>query len=165
MMISRPIPIIYSILGLLAFLWHAGNAMAQTNPTMEHPVSISLTFQKDDAEQAMELYTSLFDDARVTHVQRWGKEGPGKEGTIMMAMFELRGTRFIVSDSPPVHNWDFSPAVSVFLEFSDDEELQKILTTLAENGDVPMPLDDYGFSRKFAWVIDRFGVSWQLNLP
>jgi predicted 3-demethylubiquinone-9 3-methyltransferase (glyoxalase superfamily) len=36
---------------------------------------------------------------------------------------------------------------------------------LSENGRAFMPLDNYGFSSKFGWVEDRFGVSWQLNLP
>lgn len=38
-------------------------------------------------------------------------------------------------------------------------------TRLSEGGGVAMPLDDYGFSARFGWGIDRFGVSWQLNLP
>ncbi len=36
---------------------------------------------------------------------------------------------------------------------------------LSENGNVTMPLNNYGFSQKFAWVIDQFGISWQLNFP
>jgi predicted 3-demethylubiquinone-9 3-methyltransferase (glyoxalase superfamily) len=124
----------------------------------------SLTFQKEDAEQAMNLYVSLFDNSRIINIQRWGKEGPGKEGTIMQATFELNGQKFMCSDSPPVHNWDFTPAVSNFVECKNEEELERLFTRLSEGGAVAMPLDNYGFSQKFGWVVDRFGVSWQLNL-
>jgi predicted 3-demethylubiquinone-9 3-methyltransferase (glyoxalase superfamily) len=82
----------------------------------------------------------------------------------MHATFELNGKRFMCSDSPPVHNWDFTPAVSVFVECTSEEEVDRLYSKLSENGQVAMPLDNYGFSRKFGWVIDRFGVSWQLNL-
>jgi len=124
----------------------------------------SLTFQKEDAEQAMNLYISLFDNSRIINLHRWGKEGPGKEGTIMQATFELNGQKFMCSDSPTVHNCDFTPAVSNFVECKDEEEHEKLFTKLSEGGSVAMPLDNYGFSQRFGWVIDQFGVSWQLNL-
>lgn len=130
----------------------------------EQKIITSLTFQKNDAEQAMNLYVSLFDNSRIIHVQRWEKDGHGKEGTIMQAIFELDGQRFMCSDSPPIHNWDFTPAVSNFVECKNEEELERIFTKLSEDGTVAMPLNNYGFSQKFGWVIDKFGVSWQLNL-
>lgn len=151
---------------LLAFLtW--GNGYSQSTemkPSDKQQILISLTFQKNDAEQAMNFYVSLFDDAKVINMQRWGANAPGKEGAIMQAVFELNGQRFMVSDSPPVHNWDFTPAVSIYMECKDEEEIAKLFAKLSENGEVAMPLDNYGFSQKFAWVMDQFGVSWQLNL-
>ena len=45
-----------------------------------------------------------------------------------------------------------------------EEELERLTTALAEGGQTFMPLGSYGFSKRFAWVADRFGVSWQLNL-
>jgi len=131
---------------------------------MEQRIIPSLTFQKNDAEQAMEFYVDLFDNSRIIAVQRWGKDGPGKEGSIMQAVFMLKGLKFMCSDSPPVHEWDFSPAIANFVECSDDAEIERLFAALTEGGAVAMPLDDYGFSKKFAWVIDKFGVSWQLNL-
>lgn len=124
----------------------------------------SLTFQKDDAEQAMNLYVSLFDNSRIIDIKRWGSNGPGKEGKIMQAVFELNGHRFMCSDSPSVHNWDFTPAISNYVECKNEKELERVFSKLSENGEVAMPLDNYGFSKKFGWVIDQFGVSWQLNL-
>ncbi|WP_143307415.1 VOC family protein [Chitinophaga vietnamensis] len=131
---------------------------------MKQKIITFLTFQKNDAELAMNFYISLFDHSKVLHMQRWGKEGPGKENTIMMAVFELNGQKFMCSDSPPVHSWDFTPAVSNYVACESEAEIQKFFSRLSENGDVKMPLGSYGFSRQFAWVTDQFGVSWQLNL-
>lgn len=139
----------------------------QTNgemSTMEQRIYPFLTFQKGDAEEAMNFYISLFEDSKIIDLQRWGSEMPGKEGQIMHATFSLNGMKFMASDSPPVHNWDFTPAVSNFVECEDEEELERLYSKLSEGGMIAMPLDNYGFSQKFGWVIDRFGVSWQLNL-
>lgn len=132
--------------------------------TVVQKITPFLTFQKNDAEDTMNLYISLFENSRVIDMKRWGKEGPGKEGTIMHASFELNGQKFMCSDSPPVHNWDFTPAVSNYVECEDEEEIDRLFSKLSENGEIAMPLDNYGFSKKFGWVVDRFGVSWQLNL-
>ncbi|NLN33514.1 MAG: VOC family protein [Flavobacteriaceae bacterium] len=131
---------------------------------MKQKITPFLTFQKNDAEEAMNFYISLFDNSKIIDIQRWGKDGPGKEGTIMHATFQLNGQQFMCSDSQPVHNWDFTPAVSNYVECEDEEEIERLFSKLSENGEVTMPLDNYGFSQKFGWIIDRFGVSWQLNL-
>ncbi len=65
------------------------------------------------------------------------------------------------SAGPRVH---VHPAVSIFVECENEGELEEAFRRLADGGQVLMPLDNYGFSRRFAWVADRFGVSWQLNL-
>ena len=123
-----------------------------------------LTFQKEDAEQAMNLYLGLFDNSEVINIKRWGKEGPGKEGTIMQASFSLNGKLYMCSDSPPIHTWDFNPSVSNFVECKDKRQLETLFTNLSQDGQVLMPIGNYGFSEQFAFVEDRFGVSWQLNL-
>ena len=66
--------------------------------------------------------------------------------------------------APPIHDWDFTPAVSNYVECEDESELERLFTKLSENGKVMMPLNNYGFSQKFGFVEDKFGVSWQLNL-
>ena len=68
------------------------------------------------------------------------------------------------SDSPAIHEWSFTPAVSNFIACESNSEIEKLFTKLSENGDIKMPLENYGFSQKFAWLDDQFGVSWQLNL-
>lgn len=134
------------------------------NSITENRISTFLTFQKNDAEQAMNFYLELFDNSEIIKLQRWEKGGPGKEGAIMHAIFSLNGQLFMCSDSPAIHDWDFSPAVSNYVDCTDDKEIERLYAKLSENGEVFMPLADYGFSQKFGWVVDRFGVSWQLNL-
>ena len=127
-------------------------------------IATFLTFQKEDAEQAMNFYIELFDNSKIVNIKRWSKEGPGKEGTIMHATFNLNGKQFMCSDSPPIHDWGFTPAVSNYVECVDENELDRLFKKLSENGKVMMPPGNYGFSQKFGFVEDRFGVSWQLNV-
>jgi predicted 3-demethylubiquinone-9 3-methyltransferase (glyoxalase superfamily) len=118
-----------------------------------------------DAERAMELYTSLFDDARVLALTRWEAGGQGAEGTVQQATFSIAGQQFRCFDSPPAHDFSFTPSFSIFVDVVSAEELDRLFAGLSDGGRVLMPLDAYGFSRRFGWVDDRFGVSWQLNLP
>ena len=122
-----------------------------------------LMFQ-GDAGPALDLYTSLFDDARVLTLTRHGADGPGVEGTVQQATFSIAGQVFRCFDSSPVHDFTFTPSFSVFVDVASAEELDRLFAGLSEGGAVLMPLDEYGFSRRFGWVNDRFGVSWQLNL-
>lgn len=128
-------------------------------------IATFLTFQKEDAEEAMNFYVSLFENSKIDNITRWGEGAPSKEGTIMMATFSLNGHPYMCSDSPPIHEWGFTPAVSNFVTCKDVTELERLFTKLSENGKVMMPLNNYGFSQKFGFVEDKFGVSWQLNLP
>lgn len=131
---------------------------------MKNQMIRSLTFQGNNAEHAMNFYVELFDNAKIIDVKRWGKDGPVEEGRIMQARFELDGNLFMCSDSPAVHDWNFTPAVSNYIECENEGEIERLFTSLSENGTVTMALMNYGFSQKFGWVIDQFGVSWQLNL-
>jgi len=124
----------------------------------------SLTFQDGRAEEAMNFYLDLFNESKVIELTRWEKDAPVEEGKIMKATFSLDGNLFMCSDSPAVHNWNFSPATSQYLETDNEKEIIFLFNKLSENGTITMPLDNYGFSQKFGWVIDQFGVSWQLNL-
>ncbi len=127
-------------------------------------IATFLTFQTENAEQAMNFYISLFNNSEIIDVKRWGKDSPGKEGTIMHATFSLNGNLFMCSDSPPIHEWGFTPAVSNFVECTNEQELTQLFEKLSDQGKVMMPLNNYGFSQKFGFVEDQFGVSWQLNL-
>ncbi|MFJ8031450.1 VOC family protein [Streptomyces sp. NPDC096032] len=117
-----------------------------------------------DAENAMTFYSTLFDDAEIVSIQHYGADGPGKEGSVQHATFSLAGEQFMCIDSPAKHAFGFTPAISLFVQCADEAEIDRLYTALAEQGTELMPLGDYGFSPKFGWINDRFGVSWQLNL-
>lgn len=117
-----------------------------------------------NAEAAMTFYTSLFADARIEELTRYGPGQPGVEGTVQRARFSLAGQEFRCTDSPPVHDFSFTPSFSIWIETESEDELQRLFAALADGGTQLMPLDDYGFSTRFGWCNDRYGVSWQLNL-
>ena len=121
-----------------------------------------LTFD-GTAEAAMNFYVDLFPGSEVIKVFHYD-EGESK-GKIQHAFFTLGGREFICIDSPIKHDWGFTPAVSIFVDCESEEELERLYAALAADGQILMPLDNWGFSQRFGWVSDRFGVSWQLNLP
>jgi predicted 3-demethylubiquinone-9 3-methyltransferase (glyoxalase superfamily) len=123
-----------------------------------------LMFQGGVAEQAMTFYVSLFADGRVIDVSRYAPGGPAPEGTVQVARFALAGQQFLCSDSFVAHAFSFTPSLSIWIEADSEDELERLFTALGDGGSELMPLGDYGFSRRFGWVNDRFGVSWQLNL-
>src|SRR5215217_6275146 len=110
--------------------------------------------QHGRAEEAMNL-----------GVERYGPGEEEREGTLKRATFSLAGREFGASDSGREHRFTFTPSMSMFVECESPAELERVFATLSESGEVLMPLDDYGFGRRFGWTNDRFGVSWQLNLP
>jgi predicted 3-demethylubiquinone-9 3-methyltransferase (glyoxalase superfamily) len=118
-----------------------------------------------NASAAMELYGSVFPEFRVERIERYRAGEPGPEATVKRADASLHGHALIFIDSPVTHAFTFTPAVSLFVDFETRDELESAFSTLSSSGQVFMPLGDYGFSKRFGWCADRFGVSWQLNLP
>ncbi|MBT5874716.1 MAG: VOC family protein [Candidatus Latescibacteria bacterium] len=116
------------------------------------------------AEEAMNFYVSLFNDSEVVNIVRYGPDAPGTEGSVMVADFTVAGQDIRCIDSPTGHDFGFTPAISFFVECESESELDGAFKSLSDAGSVLMPPDNYGFSTKFTWVNDRFGVSWQLNL-
>lgn len=116
------------------------------------------------AEEAMSFYVSLIPGSEIVEVTRYGAGGPGKEGSVMRATFRVADQTVMCIDSPVHHAFTFTPAFSFFVECTDEEEVRRLASALGEGGSELMPLGNYGFSRLFAWVNDRFGVSWQINL-
>jgi predicted 3-demethylubiquinone-9 3-methyltransferase (glyoxalase superfamily) len=121
-------------------------------------------FQDGKAQAALDLYFATFPDSRMVRVERYAEGGPGPAGTIKVAVFTLCGREFMCSDSPVKHQFSFTPASSTFVEFDSVAELDRAFGALSEGGFVLMPLGNYGFSKRFGWLSDRFGVSWQLNV-
>lgn len=126
-----------------------------------------LTFQPSrgaTASAAMAFYTGLFDDGEVLSEQRRPADAPQGADTVEVAEFVVAGLHVRCSDSYVQHAWDFTPAVALWVTCTSAQEHHRLADALAEGGQTFMPLDDYGFG-PFAWVQDRFGVSWQLTGP
>ena len=115
------------------------------------------------AEEAMTFYVSLFPDGKVLDIARYGAGGPGREGSVIKASFSIAGQTVFCIDSPVKHNFSFTPAMSLFVECESEQQIDTLASALGEGGGVLMPLNNYGFSRRFTWLNDRYGVSWQLN--
>lgn len=131
--------------------------------TTSRKITPFLTFD-GEAEDAMNFYTSLFDDSEVTNLTRYGADEEGAKGTVKQATFTLNGEPYICIDSTVEHEWTFTPAISLYVNCETEAEIDELFAELSDDGDVFMPLDSYPFSEKFGWISDRFGVSWQLNL-
>lgn len=128
---------------------------------MANKISTYLMFE-GKAEEAIRFYVSLFPNSEITELNHH-QEGDLK-GKVLTAYFTLNKQNFMAIDSPAVHDFTFTPAISIFVECESEEELDKTFAQLNEGGKALMPVDDYGFSKKFGWTEDKYGVSWQLNL-
>ncbi|WNR45324.1 VOC family protein [Paenibacillus roseipurpureus] len=122
-----------------------------------------IMFQEGKAEEAMNFYTSLIEDSEITSIVRYGANEAGKEGTVMQAIFTLKGQEFMCIDSPVKHAFSFTPSHSIYVVCNTEEEIDELYGKLIDGGQALMPLGNYGFSKKFGWLNDRFGVSWQIN--
>lgn len=120
--------------------------------------------QAGKAEEAVNFYTSLFSDSEVLSIERYGAGENEPEGAVKIARFTLNGTLFMAMDSHLGHKFSFTPSVSMYVECESEREIDEVFGALADGGAELMPLDNYGFSKKFGWLNDRYGVSWQLNL-
>jgi predicted 3-demethylubiquinone-9 3-methyltransferase (glyoxalase superfamily) len=116
-----------------------------------------------NAQTAMDPYVATLPNSRIMHVERYPQGEPGPVDTVKIAVFTLCGREFMCSDSPIKHDFTFTPSSSIFVEFSTEEELDRAFGILSDEGRIFMPLGNYGFSQRFGWLSDRFGVSWQLN--
>lgn len=121
--------------------------------TTAHPF---LMFQ-GQCGQALEFYAAVLPETRILALDR------KPDGTVAMARLSIAGLEIMANDSPPVHDFDFTPSTSTFLGLDDPDQVDALAAALAVDGKVMMPAENYGFSRRFAWVQDRFGVSWQIN--
>lgn len=109
------------------------------------------------AEEAMNYYTSLFDESEVNSVFHH------EDGTVLHATFTLKGQTFMCIDSVVEHEFTFTPAISLFVACDREEEIDRVFDKLSEGGQVLMPLAPSPVSDKFGWVQDKYGVSWQLS--
>jgi predicted 3-demethylubiquinone-9 3-methyltransferase (glyoxalase superfamily) len=130
---------------------------------MADAITPFLMFQNGDAEEALNFYVSLFADSEIVEIVHHPEGGVGAEGTVLRATFRLQDQHILCMDSPVKHNFTFTPSTSFFIDCESEDELTRLHAALSDDGLELMPLGHYGFSKKFAWVNDKYGVSWQLN--
>lgn len=116
------------------------------------------------AEEAMRFYVSVFDRSEIVSIQRYGPNEAGTEGTVLHATFSLRGRQFMAIDSYIEHAFTFTPAISFYVACDTADEVSRLFESLAQEGQVLMPLGPYPFNQHFGWVQDKYGVSWQLAM-
>lgn len=116
-----------------------------------------LMFQ-GQANEAIQQYQQWFSELQVESLTYMENSQQ-----VAMAVLHLKGLKMMVNDSVIQHNFTFTPSTSIFMECESEEEIDSLVTQILEGGQALMPLDNYGFSKKFAWIQDRFGVSWQLT--
>lgn len=120
------------------------------------------------AEEAANFYVSLFKNSKILNTTRYqgGKEleaiSGKKDGSVMSVEFELAGQHFSALNGGPV--FKFNPSISFTVECKTEEEIEGLWAKLSPEGKVLMALDKYPFSKKYGWVQDKYGVSWQLIL-
>lgn len=112
-------------------------------------ITTFLTFN-DQAEAAVQFYTSLFKNAKVVSTTRYGDAGPGPKGSLMTATFELEGQQFIALNGGP--SFTFSQGISLFVRCDSQAEIDRLWERLTEGGQ----------EVACGWLTDRFGVSWQI---
>ncbi|HEX3568764.1 MAG TPA: VOC family protein [Candidatus Saccharimonadales bacterium] len=120
----------------------------------------------DNAEEAVRFYTSVFAHAttgRITPYTEAGKEQHGHQaGSVMTIEFEIEGMQFVGLNGGP--QFPLTPAISFFVNCVSEDEINGLWQKLTKGGEVRLPLTAYPFSKRYGWVSDQFGVSWQLML-
>lgn len=133
---------------------------------MNSPNIIPCLWFDNEAEEAVKFYSSLFDNSKVNRVLHFGKEGfefhRKPEDSVMTVEFELNGQKFLALNGGP--DFKFNESVSLFVYCESEERINFLYEKLSEGGSVNMPLDKYDWSPKYAWVKDKFGLSWQLDI-
>jgi predicted 3-demethylubiquinone-9 3-methyltransferase (glyoxalase superfamily) len=117
---------------------------------VEQKISPCLWFN-GNAEEAMNLYVSVFKNSRVINVQRYGDAGPGPSGSVMAVTFELDGVEFMGLNAEP--DFPFTEAVSFFVKCETQHEVDELWDKLTRDGGQPS---------QCGWLKDRFGLSWQI---
>jgi predicted 3-demethylubiquinone-9 3-methyltransferase (glyoxalase superfamily) len=104
----------------------------------------------DQAEEAAELYTSVFDNSKILNVSRYAEAGPGEPGSVMTVEFELEGQKFVGLNGGAAHQ--FTEAVSFVVNCETQGDVDRYWTALSEGGE----------EGPCGWLKDRFGLSWQI---
>lgn len=136
--------------------------MYTRNALMSLGIATHLIFAGSGLD-AIELYSATFPQFVVSSMELYGPNESGVEGSVKRVDAALSGHRLIIVDSSVKHAFTFTPAISLLVDCESADEVDTYFAALAIDGQALMPVDAYGFSRRFGWCTDRFGVSWQLN--
>lgn len=111
------------------------------------------------AYEAAQWYVSLFEDSKIlsTHTSQGTPSGE-----VQSVDFQLAGVAFAAISAGP--HFTFNPSVSLMVSCADANEVDTLYEQLVKDGDTLMPLDEYPFSKRYAWIQDRYGLTWQLML-
>lgn len=101
-------------------------------------------------EEAATYYTSIFPDSRINQVARYGKAGPGPEGSVITVSFQLDGQGFVALNGGP--QFTFTEAISFQVSCGTQDEVDGYWSRLSEGGQ----------EGACGWLKDRYGVSWQI---
>ena len=104
------------------------------------------------AEEAVRFYTSLFKNSKLGDVVRYGEAGPGPKGSVMWISFELEGQQFHALNGGPNPHFEFSPAISFFVDCKSQDEIDTLWAKLSDGGQV----------QQCGWLTDKFGITWQI---
>ena len=104
----------------------------------------------DNAEEAVNFYTSIFKDSRINGVTHYGEAGPRPAGSVMTVAFEIEGQVFTAINGGP--HFTFSPAISFVVHCATQEEVDYYWEKLSAGGE----------EIQCAWLRDKYGVSWQI---
>ena len=104
----------------------------------------------DQAEEAMNFYTAIFKNSKISSVSRYGDGGPGQPGSVMTATFELDGQEFMALNGGPL--FTFTEAISFFVNCETQAEVDELWEKLTEGGE----------ESQCGWLKDKFGLSWQI---
>jgi len=115
------------------------------------PKTVICLWFDTEAEQAAEHYTSIWPDAEILGVLRYGEENPEREGQVMTAHFRLGDTEYVGLNGGP-QNWAFTEAISFQILCADQAEVDHYWDRLTDGGE----------ESQCGWLRDRFGVSWQV---
>jgi predicted 3-demethylubiquinone-9 3-methyltransferase (glyoxalase superfamily) len=104
----------------------------------------------NNLEEAMNFYTSIFKNAKVGNISRYGEGAPVPAGTVMTATFEIEGQEFMGLNGGPLYK--FTEAISFFVNCETQEEVDELWEKLTEGGQ----------ESQCGWLKDKFGLSWQI---